>query len=79
MNVPELISRATMLKQMSDPTPFSLKFRTIKGEYNKADNVICTSINHKNKTVNLYFKDSNQTRTVRHVLIIEFKKMEVYL
>ena len=68
-----------MLKQMTDPQPFDLKFRNIKGEYHKAVNVVCTSANHKNKTVNLYFRDSNEFRTVRHVLIIEFKGMEVYL
>lgn len=79
MNKPVLISRAVMLKQMNDPTPFSLKFRTIGGEYNKSDNVVCTSINHKNKTVNLNFQDSSEYRTVRHVLVTEFNGMEVYL
>jgi len=74
-----LISRANMLKQMGDPTPFDLKYRTKVGEYNKAENVICTSINHKNKTVNLNFRDSQEMRTLRHVLIIQFKGMEVYL
>jgi len=74
-----LISRKQMLKQMEDPQPFSLKYRTKSGELIHADDVVSTSINHKNKTVNLRHKVSGEVRTVRHILIVEFKSMEVYI
>lgn len=73
-----LISRAQMLKQMEHAQPFSIQYRTIGGELNTAENVVWTNTNHKNKTINIKH-ENGEFRTIRHILIIEFNHMEVYL
>jgi len=68
-----------MLQQMEKGDLFSMKYRTKGGELNIAQDVVCTSINHKNKTINIKHLQSGEFRKVRHILIIEYNKQQVYL
>ena len=67
-----------MLMQMVNSMPFTIKYRTKGGELNIAESVICTNIDHKNKTINIKH-ENNEYRRIRHILIVEFNGQEVYL
>lgn len=56
-----------------------IKFWKSDGSIVHAGNVICTSTNYQNNTVNLKFLTSKQFRKVRMVSIFEINGMEVFM
>lgn len=73
------ISLMRKILQASKGEPVNLKFWKKNGEIVRADNVIVTSKNWKNHTINIRFVESGEMRTVRTVTIFEFNDIEIYL
>jgi hypothetical protein len=57
----------------------SLKFWEKDGNIVSAENVICTSSNHHQNTVNLKFLNSGVFRKVRTITIFEINDLEVFI
>lgn len=59
--------------------PVSICFWSSKGETILASNVICTSSNFHNNTINLKFLDSGEFRKIKCILIYKLNEMDVVL
>lgn len=65
--------------QATKGEPVNLKFWEKSGEIVEANNVVVTSHNWKNHTINVRFEESGVFRTIRLVTIFEFNDIEIFL
>lgn len=56
--------------EQGKPVPFSFRYIKQNGEIMEGENVVCTSVNIKNKTHTIKFPDSGAVRTIHDVLLI---------
>ena len=52
-----------------NPIPFSFRYIKLNGEVMDAENVVCTSVNVKNRTHSVKF-ENGQVRTIHDVLLV---------
>ncbi len=75
------ISKINLLTEKKDgrgkAVPFDFKAITLKGEILEGKNCIVTSSNHKNKTRNIKFQDSEEFRKLGNLSFIELNGVEV--
>lgn len=69
----------TVRQMLRSGDAIDVKFWKSDGTIVHANNVICTSTNYQNNTVNLKFLTSKQFRKVRMVSIFEINGMEVFM
>ena len=66
-------------KTLNSHDPCNIEFVTKKGEWVVAKDVVCTSSFHHGNTVNIKFRNSEEFRKVKVVLIMSVNNQEVYL
>lgn len=69
----------TARKMLSSGDPMDIRFWKADGSIITANNVICTSSNFANNTINIMFIESKQIRKVRVISIFEINGMEVFI
>ena len=74
-----VVHMTTARRMLDSGDAVDLKFWKSDGTIVSANNVICTSSNFKNNTVNLKFLSSGQFRKVRVVSLFEINGMEIFM
>lgn len=73
------ISLMRKILQATKGETVNLKFWKKNGEIVEANNVVVTSKDWKNHTINIRFEESGEFRTIRLVTIFEFNDIEIFL
>lgn len=58
--------------------PFSIKWVNKGGEFDEANNIICTSWHSSGNTLNIKFIESGQIRKINRDSIVEYNGTEVF-